>query len=136
MPLPLLALGAISALPSLFKASQGLSQLNKANKVKLQDNVPAAFKEQMGLLRQEAGGMMPGYGQMSNQLAQGQAATSAAITRTGASPAAVTAALAGADARRQQGVMQLGLQNQQYGQQARRNLGTGLLQLANYQKAA
>jgi hypothetical protein len=136
MPIPLLALGAISALPGLFKAGNGISQLNKANKVTLQNTVPSAFMENLGMLRQDAAtGTMPGFGMYANQLAQNQAATTAAIGRVASSPSAALSALGGADARRQQGMAGLNAQGQQYQQQARRALGTGLLQLGQYQKA-
>ncbi|TGE29805.1 hypothetical protein [Hymenobacter metallicola] len=135
MPLPLLALAGISAAPQLLKLGQGILQGQKAKKVKVEDTQPAASKENLALLRGSANAQMPGYGLMEGQLAQNQAAVAGQALRAGGSSSDIMASIGAADARRQQGLANLNVQNQQYQAQGRRALSAGLLQQAAYQKA-
>lgn len=129
MPIPLL----LAALPALFKAGEGLSQLG--TKVKRADTVTPAEREQLASLRNRANSALPGLGVYRNQLASGQAATLANAGRVSASGADLLAAGAAADAQRQRGELQLGLQGDQYRDKSTQQLNEGLQRLAAHEKA-
>lgn len=129
MPLPLLALAAATAVPQILKGINGVSQLRKANKVKVIDTTTPFERENMAMLRQDAGSqLMPGYGLATDQLAQNQSNVLAGATRAGGSSSDILGALARSDAQRQSGLANLNVQNQQFQQAGRRALSMGLMQ--------
>lgn len=131
MPLPLLALAAATAVPQILKGINGISQLNKAKKVKVQDTTTPFERENMAMLRQDATSQFaPGYGLQRDQLAQGQAGVLSGALRAGGSGSDILSALSRSDAQRQQGMAALNVQNQQFQQQGRRALSAGLMQQA------
>ena len=111
MPLPFLALAAMAA-PSLMKLGTGIYQMNQhADRV---DTVTPAEREMLAAQRQAAASnVLPGMGMMQNRLAQTQAATVQNARLGAGSSADFLAAGGAADATRQQGEMQLGIQGQQ-----------------------
>jgi len=124
------ALGLASSLPKLKAA---YDQSRAADKLKLQDTRPAAFLEKMGLARQAAAsGRLPGQAAQQARLGMVQAGALQNARLGAASSGDFLASASAADARRQQGEQQLGVQGQQYNDQAQQRLGSVLDQDANY----
>ncbi|GAA4391894.1 hypothetical protein [Hymenobacter koreensis] len=135
MPLPALAvplaIGAVQAIP---KVAAAITQKRQANRLQLQDSTPAAFREQMGNLRQAANSaQMPGMAAAENRLNQNLASGLAQASRAGTSSSQVLGTLAALDQNRQQGQQQLATQGLQYQDTARQRLNQGLTTQANYQ---
>lgn len=135
MPLPLipLAIGAAQALPKLWQA---FTQNSAIDNVKLQDSRPESFKEKLAMSRQAANtARLPGQSYQENRLAQGQAGAVQNARLGAASSSDFLASAGAADARRQQGEQQLGIQGLQYQDQSKQRLGQALDQDAAYRTA-
>lgn len=130
MPLPLLALAAA---PAIAKGLLGAYQLTQH--VNRTDTTTPAELEQLAMARQAGASQLPGLGQYQARLAQTQNAAiqNAALGSGGASD--FLAANSAADRVRQNGEQQLGVQGQQYHDQATRQLGATLSAYAQHQRA-
>lgn len=126
MPLPLLALGAIGLASSLPKFYAAYQQNKKASQLKLQDSTTNGEREQLAMSRQGVNAQLPGLGAMQGRLAQVQAGAVQNARLGAASGSDYLAAAGAADARRQQGEQQLGIQGQQYQDGMKRQLRTDL----------
>jgi hypothetical protein len=130
MPLPLLALAAA---PAIAKAGLGLYQMTQ--KVRRQDTITPAEREQLAMARLAATAQLPGLGQYQGRLAQTQNAAlqSAALGAGGASD--FLGAASAADRVRQNGEQALMTQGVQYHQRAQGQLGSVLSAYGAHQRA-
>lgn len=129
------ALAAIGAAQALPKVIASISQGAKARRVRLQDTTPAAFTEKLQMDRQAAGtARLPGLGAQQTRLGAVQAGALQGARLGAASGSDFLAAAGAADARRQQGEMQLGTMGLQYMDKSRQQLGASLQQQAAYQQ--
>ncbi|UYZ60110.1 hypothetical protein [Hymenobacter latericus] len=135
MPAPfLVATLAGMGLQAGQKILSGITQNRQANRLKIQDTTPAAFKERLGLSRLAAGDYrLPGQGLLENKLGQSQAAATSAATRSGASTGAILGTIAGLDQQRQQGIERIGMQAEQNRLGMQQRLNQDLQTLGDYQ---
>jgi hypothetical protein len=126
-----LALGGVQAIPQVLAA---IKQKKLANRLKVQDTQPAAFKEQLAGLRLGANtARLPGMGAAEDKLAQNFAAGAGAAVRGGGSSADVLAGINALSLNRQAGQSQLTTQGVQSQDAAKQHLNSGLSQQAAYQ---
>jgi hypothetical protein len=131
--LPLLL--AAAAVPSIYKGIKGMIQGNEADKLKLRDTTPLAFRESLAMDRQAEAAGLPGQGTAINQLDAGQEAALSAGLRAGTNSGSILDLLARTDQNRTKGLADLGARNDAYHQQQTHHLQGLLQQQASYQLA-
>jgi hypothetical protein len=130
--LALPGLGLVTAIPKVIAS---VTQGAAARKLKLQNTQPAAFTEKMQLDRQAAStARLPGIDGQQTRLGQVQAGALQNARLGAASGSDFLATAGAADARRQQGEVQLGAMGLNYQDKSRQQLGVDLTQQAAYQQ--